>query len=72
MPWRDDPRGLEAWQRGETGFRLVDAGMRQLWQRGWLKGELRDRLVAYWSRQLAGVTPLDLPTDRPRPPIRTA
>ncbi len=42
MPWRDDRRGLEAWQRGETGFRLVDAGMRQLWSgagfttgRGW-------------------------------------
>ena len=30
-----------------------------------------DRLVGYWSRQLAGVTPLELPTDRPRPPIRT-
>src|SRR5262249_45726985 len=29
-------------------------------------------LVGYWSRQLAGATPLDLPTDRPRPPIRTS
>ena len=43
-----------------------------LWQRSWLQGALRERLVAYWSRQLAGVAPLDLPTDRPRPPMRTA
>jgi hypothetical protein len=33
---------------------------------------VRDRLVDYWSRQLAGVIPLELPTDRPRPPIRTS
>jgi amino acid adenylation domain-containing protein len=43
-----------------------------LWQRGWLQGALRERLVAYWTRQLAGVTPLELPTDRPRPRIRTS
>ncbi len=43
-----------------------------LWQRSWLEGALRKRLVEYWSRQLAGVTPLELPTDRPRPPIRTS
>jgi amino acid adenylation domain-containing protein len=43
-----------------------------LWQRGWLQGALRDRLVDYWSRRLAGVTPLELPVDRARPPIRTS
>jgi amino acid adenylation domain-containing protein len=43
-----------------------------LWQRSWLQGALRDRLIDYWSRRLAGVTPLELPTDRARPPIRTA
>jgi len=43
-----------------------------LWQRSWLQGAVRDRLVDYWSRRLSGVTPLELPTDRPRPPIRTS
>jgi amino acid adenylation domain-containing protein len=43
-----------------------------LWQRQLLRGEAGGSLVGYWSRQLAGVTPLELPTDRPRPPIRTA
>jgi amino acid adenylation domain-containing protein len=43
-----------------------------LWQRQLLESEAGGWLVGYWSRQLAGATPLELPTDRPRPPIRTA
>lgn len=37
LRWSPDPGGalLRAWQRGQTGFPLVDAGMRQLWQTGW-------------------------------------
>jgi amino acid adenylation domain-containing protein len=38
-----------------------------IWQRGWLAGEILDRQLAYWRRQLADVPPLALPTDRPRP-----
>jgi natural product biosynthesis luciferase-like monooxygenase protein/amino acid adenylation domain-containing protein len=41
------------------------------WQRGWLQGEVLDRSLAYWKRQLGGTLPvLDLPTDRPRPPMQ--
>ncbi|MEQ8696450.1 MAG: deoxyribodipyrimidine photo-lyase, partial [Bauldia litoralis] len=36
FPWRDDPAGLEAWQRGRTGYPLVDAGLRELWHTGWM------------------------------------
>ncbi|GAB1818978.1 amino acid adenylation domain-containing protein [Herbidospora sp. RD11066] len=42
------------------------------WQRRTLTGAYRDRLVAHWKDRLAGLTPLDLPSDRPRPPIRDA
>ena len=42
-----------------------------LWQHRLLAGDTLQRLAGYWSRQLAGATPLELPTDRPRPPIRT-
>jgi deoxyribodipyrimidine photo-lyase len=42
--WRDDPDALEAWKRGRTGFPLVDAGMRQLLQEGWMHN--RARLIA--------------------------
>jgi amino acid adenylation domain-containing protein len=43
-----------------------------LWQRVWLRGEVLDGLLAYWTRQLAGVAPLELPTDRPRPAVRSS
>lgn len=41
MPWRDDPTGLRAWQTGQTGIPIVDAGMRQLWQTGWMHNRVR-------------------------------
>ncbi len=43
FPWREDPDGrlLAAWQRGETGIPLVDAGMRELWATGWLHNRAR-------------------------------
>jgi deoxyribodipyrimidine photolyase len=34
MEWTEDPNTLRAWQRGQTGFPLVDAGMRELWATG--------------------------------------
>jgi deoxyribodipyrimidine photo-lyase len=44
MPWRDDPAGLRAWQRGRTGYPIVDAGMRELWTTGWMHN--RARMIA--------------------------
>jgi amino acid adenylation domain-containing protein len=41
------------------------------WQRQMLQGETFERLHGYWSKQLANVPPLELPTDYPRPAIRT-
>ncbi len=41
------------------------------WQRGWLAGDVLDRQVAFWRERLAGAPPvLDLPLDRPRPPVQ--
>ncbi|MEH2536066.1 amino acid adenylation domain-containing protein, partial [Bradyrhizobium sp. AZCC 1614] len=43
-----------------------------LWQRAWLDGDVLARHIAYWRHQLAGApTTLDLPTDRPRPPLQS-
>ncbi|MEV6443363.1 non-ribosomal peptide synthase/polyketide synthase [Amycolatopsis sp. NPDC051716] len=42
-----------------------------VWQRNRLAGPALDRHLAYWTTQLAGVEPLDLPSDRPRPAVRT-
>lgn len=41
FPWRDDRAALTAWQRGQTGYPFVDAGMRQLWQTGWMHNRVR-------------------------------
>jgi amino acid adenylation domain-containing protein len=43
-----------------------------VWQRGWLTGEVLDRQLGYWRERLAGAPVLDLPTDRPRPAVRSA
>ncbi|MEU0032349.1 amino acid adenylation domain-containing protein, partial [Streptomyces sp. NPDC006335] len=43
-----------------------------VWQRSWLTGEVLDGQLAYWRDQLAGAPVLDLPTDRPRPPVRSS
>ncbi|HZI13407.1 MAG TPA: amino acid adenylation domain-containing protein, partial [Myxococcus sp.] len=43
-----------------------------VWQRGWLRDEALEEQVAWWKRQLEGAPhALELPTDRPRPPVQT-
>ena len=42
-----------------------------VWQRDWLRGERLATQVGYWERQLANLGTLELPTDRPRPPVQT-
>ncbi|TWF95598.1 cryptochrome/photolyase family protein [Saccharopolyspora dendranthemae] len=39
--WRDDPQALQAWQEGQTGIPIVDAGMRQLSSEGWMHNRAR-------------------------------
>ncbi|HYG64761.1 MAG TPA: amino acid adenylation domain-containing protein, partial [Thermoanaerobaculia bacterium] len=42
------------------------------WQRSWLTGEVLEGEIDYWRRRLEGAPPaLDLPADRPRPPVQT-
>ncbi|MFI2353037.1 amino acid adenylation domain-containing protein, partial [Streptomyces sp. NPDC019443] len=43
-----------------------------VWQREWLTGDLLDDQLAYWRTQLADAPTLELPTDRPRPPVRSS
>ena len=42
-----------------------------VWQREWLQGEALEKQLNYWKEQLAGVIPLQLPTDYPRPMIQS-
>jgi deoxyribodipyrimidine photolyase len=52
MPWRDDPPALAAWQRGQTGVPIVDAGMRQLWQTGWMHNRVRMIVASFLVKHL--------------------
>jgi len=42
--WAKDKAALAAWQRGRTGYPVVDAGLRELWATGWMHN--RARLIA--------------------------
>ncbi|MBT1449667.1 DNA photolyase family protein [Glaciecola sp. XM2] len=39
--WRKSPSDLKAWQKGKTGIPIVDAGMRELWQTGYMHNRVR-------------------------------
>jgi deoxyribodipyrimidine photo-lyase len=52
MPWRDDKAGLRAWQKGQTGVPIVDAGMRQLWQTGWMHNRVRMIVASFLIKHL--------------------
>ncbi len=41
FPWREDRAAIERWQKGLTGYPIVDAGMRQLWHTGWMHNRVR-------------------------------
>jgi deoxyribodipyrimidine photo-lyase len=52
FPWAKDPVGLRAWQRGRTGFPVVDAGMRQLWATGWMHNRVRMIVASFLVKDL--------------------
>jgi len=52
FPWRSDKNALQAWQRGETGYPIVDAAMRQLWQSGWMPNRARMIVASFLVKHL--------------------
>ncbi len=52
FPWRKDTRWLKAWQRGRTGFPIVDAGMRELWATGWMHNRVRMIVASFLVKDL--------------------
>lgn len=55
FPWRDAADygdDLKAWQRGQTGVPLVDAGMRELWTSGWMHNRVRMVVASYLTKNL--------------------
>jgi deoxyribodipyrimidine photo-lyase len=52
FPWRSDQEALRAWQRGETGYPIVDAAMRQLWRTGWMPNRARMIVASFLVKHL--------------------
>ena len=52
LPWRHDEEQFAAWCAGQTGFPLVDAGMRQLAQTGWMHNRLRMVVAMFLTKDL--------------------
>ncbi len=52
FPWRDDPESLNKWQRGQTGYPIVDAGMRELWHTGWMHNRVRMIVASFLTKHL--------------------
>lgn len=58
LQWRDPAteeaaaRDLKAWQQGRTGYPIVDAGMRQLWQTGWMHNRVRMIVASFLVKHL--------------------
>ena len=52
MPWQEDNALLQAWQTGQTGYPIVDAGMRQLWHTGWMHNRVRMIVASFLTKHL--------------------
>ncbi|MEX1196734.1 MAG: deoxyribodipyrimidine photo-lyase [Pseudohongiellaceae bacterium] len=52
FPWLDRPEARRAWQQGRTGIPLVDAGMRELWQTGYLHNRVRMVVASFLTKNL--------------------
>lgn len=52
IPWREDAEGFEAWKKGQTGYPIVDAGMRELWQTGWMHNRVRMIVASFLTKHL--------------------
>jgi deoxyribodipyrimidine photo-lyase len=52
FPWRTDKKALRAWERGMTGYPIVDAGMRQLYEIGWMHNRVRMITASFLIKDL--------------------
>jgi deoxyribodipyrimidine photo-lyase len=50
--WTENPKHLKAWQRGKTGYPIVDAGMRELWATGYMHNRVRVIAASFLIKHL--------------------
>ena len=52
FPWKENDDHLKAWQRGRTGYPVVDAAMHQLWRTGWMHNRARMIVASFLTKDL--------------------
>lgn len=52
LAWSKDKRRLGAWQRGQSGYPIVDAGIRELWNTGWMHNRVRMIVASLLTKNL--------------------
>ena len=52
FPWQENESLLKAWQKGQTGYPIVDAGMRELWQTGFMHNRVRMIVASFLIKHL--------------------
>lgn len=52
FPWRKDAESLKRWQQGQTGYPIVDAGMRELWETGYMHNRVRMIVGSFFVKNL--------------------
>ncbi|MCO6390569.1 deoxyribodipyrimidine photo-lyase [Aliihoeflea aestuarii] len=52
FPWKGGTKTRHAWQQGQTGYPLIDAGMRELWQTGWVHNRVRMVAASFLVKHL--------------------
>ena len=52
IPWENNKNYFKAWKEGRTGFPIVDAGMRQLRQTGWMHNRVRMIVASFLTKDL--------------------
>lgn len=52
FPWHNDEALLKCWQKGMTGYPIIDAGMRELWQTGYMHNRVRMIVASFLTKGL--------------------
>lgn len=52
FPWQENPDALKRWQSGQTGYPIIDAGMRELWQTGYMHNRVRMIVASFLTKDL--------------------
>ena len=52
FPWTPSSETLDRWQKGQTGYPIIDAGMRELWATGWMHNRVRMIVASFLTKHL--------------------